>query len=58
MKYNEILQLLPKQIQALYTDSILFFSDEASIATPERKSLILDNIKKIKEQIAALEQLL
>jgi hypothetical protein len=43
-------------MQALYSDAVLFFSNEPTIATPERKYLLLNNIKFIKDQIETLEK--
>jgi hypothetical protein len=54
----EIIQLLPKLVQALYSDGVLFFSGEATIATESRKSTLLNDINLIKEQIAHLEKIL
>ncbi len=54
----EIIQLLPKYVQALYSDSVLFFSGEATIATEVRKEAVLKDISLIKEQIAVLEKIL
>jgi len=54
----EIIQLLPKLIQALYSDGALYFSGEATIATESRKTTLQNDINLIKEQIAALEKIL
>jgi len=54
----EIIQILPKYVQALYSDSVLFFSGEATIATEVRKEAVLNDIALIKGQIAALEKIL
>jgi len=35
---------------------VLFLSNESTIATPERKTLLLNNIQFIKAQIEALEK--
>jgi hypothetical protein len=51
----KILQLMPKYMQALHNDSVLYFSDEATIATPERKVMLIKNIKMIQEQLSFLE---
>ncbi len=55
---SEIIRLLPKCIQALHNDSILYFSGEPAIATEERKNTLLNDIKLIKEQIASLEKII
>lgn len=52
----EIVQSLPKHMQALYSDAVLYLSNESTIATPERKTLLLNNIQFIKAQIEALEK--
>lgn len=58
MNPNELISSLPKYVQALYSDGILYFSEEKNIATQERKNLVLNDIKLIKENIAALEKLI
>ena len=52
----DIVQSLPKHMQALYSDAVLFFSNEPTLAIPERKTLLLNNIQFIKAQIEALEK--
>lgn len=54
----EIIQLLPKLVQALYSDGVLYFSGEATIATDARKATLQNDINLIKEQIANLEKIL
>ena len=54
----EIIQILPKYVQALYSDGVLYFSGEATIATESRKATLLNDINLIKEQIAHLEKIL
>jgi hypothetical protein len=54
----EIIQLLPKLVQALYSDGVLYFSGEATIATDARKATLQNDINLIKEQIAHLEKTL
>ncbi len=56
MNTIDIVQSLPKHMQALYSDAVLFLSNESTIATPERKTLLLNNIQFIKAQIEALEK--
>jgi len=36
----------------------LYFSGEETIATPERKALVIRDIKLIQEQLSSLEQVL
>ena len=54
----EIIQLLPKLVQALYSDGVLYFSGEVTIATDARKATLQNDINLIKEQIAHLEKTL
>lgn len=54
----EIIQLLPKYVQALYSDGVLYFSGEVTIATESRKATLLNDINLIKEQLANLEKIL
>lgn len=52
----EIIQILPKYVQALYSDGVLYFSGEATIATEARKATLLNDINLVKEEIANLEK--
>lgn len=54
----QIIQILPKYIQALCSDSALCLSGEQTIATPERKELATKSIKLIQENLIFLEQIL
>ena len=54
----EIIQILPKYVQALYSDGVLYFSGEPTIATQNRKASVLNDIAMIKEQIEALEKIM
>lgn len=54
----EIIQILPKHVQALYSDGVLYFSGEESIATSDRKSLLVNDIKLIKDHLENLEKIL
>lgn len=54
----EIIQLLPKLVQALYSDGVLYFSGEVTIATDARKATLQNDINLIKEQIVNLEKIL
>ena len=56
MNPNELIATLPKYVQALYSDGVLYFSEEKNITTQERKNLVLNDIKLIKENITALEK--
>jgi hypothetical protein len=52
----KIMQLMPKYMQALHNDSILYFSDEETIATPERKIMLTKDITMIEELLAFLKK--
>lgn len=54
----EILQTLPRRMQAFYSDASLHFSQDEFSGTVERKKLLQDNINIIKSQIESLEKLL
>ena len=54
----DILPLLPKLVQSLYSDGVLYFSGEVSIATEARKAILINDINLVKEQIAHLEKIL
>ena len=54
----DIIQILPKYVQALYSDGVLYFSGEPTIATDARKATLINDINLIKEHIAALEKTL
>ena len=54
----DIIQILPKYVQALYSDGVLYFSGEPTIATDARKATLINDINLIKENIAALEKVL
>lgn len=58
MNKHELITMLPKYIQALHSDWILYFSEEKEIATQERKNLVLHDIKLIKQNIADLEKII
>lgn len=54
----EVIQKLPRYMQALYSDGTLYWSGEKTIATLERKNLLISDIKLIKANIEALEKAL
>ena len=54
----EILRLFPKYVHAICSDATLVFSDEPTIATQERKVILLHDISLIKEQLLILEKYL
>jgi hypothetical protein len=54
----DIIQIIPKYVQALYSDGVLYFSGEATIATEARKANLLNDINLIKEQLANLEKII
>ena len=53
---TKIMQLLPKYMQALYNDSVLYFSDEETVATPERKAILTKDITMIEELLTFLKK--
>lgn len=58
MNPTEIIQILPQYMQALYSDGTLYWSGNKTIATNERKNLVIADIKLIRSNIEALEKLL
>jgi hypothetical protein len=56
MEIKDRMQNLIKYSQVLYSDGILYDSGQEEIATPERKSLILSDLKLIKEGVAYIEK--
>ena len=55
---TNIIQILPKYVQALCSDGVLYFSGEPRIATDDRKAILINDINLIKEHIATLEEIL
>jgi hypothetical protein len=53
---TKIMQLLPKYMQALYNDSVLYFSDEETVATSERKAMLAKDIMMIEELLTFLKK--
>lgn len=47
----QILQLINKYTNALYSDGSLYWSGDAALANPERKALILADITLIKQNL-------
>lgn len=56
MTPNELIATLPKYVQALYSDVTLYLSGNKDIATTERRNLLLNDIKLIRDTITALEK--
>lgn len=54
----EILELLSKQIHALYSDATFYFAGEKSIKISERKVLIEKDIELIRENLTKIEMIL
>lgn len=54
----KIIQTLPKLVEAVYIDGLLYFSGEVLLATEGRRSTLLNDINLVKEQIANLERTL
>ena len=51
-----VLQLLPKQVQALHSDAMFHFSNENLIAIEERKTLIEKDIEYIRKNLLLIEE--
>lgn len=58
MNVAKIIEILPKYVRALCNDSIFYFSGEETLSTPERKSLVIRDIKLIQDELLSLEQVL
>ena len=43
-------------MQALYNDSVLYFSDEETVATSERKAMLAKDIMMIEELLTFLKK--
>ena len=56
MNLIEIIQILPKHVQALYSDGVLYFSGEESIATSERKDMLVNDIRIIEELLSVVKR--
>jgi len=55
---QEILDLLPKQIQALFSDATFYFAGQKLIKISERKILIEKDIELIRENLTKIEMIL
>jgi hypothetical protein len=51
-----VLQLLPKQMQALHSDAVFYLSNENLIAIEERKTLIEKDIEYIRKNLLLIEE--
>lgn len=51
-----ILQLVTKYTNALYNDGSLYWSGDESLSTPERKALVVSDIKLISDNLAILSK--
>jgi hypothetical protein len=56
METKDMLQNLIRYSQVLYSDGILYESGAQNIATPDRRNLILKDIKLIKDIAAEIEK--
>jgi len=54
----DILKSIPIHVQSIYSDSILYLSNEPLLATEVRKTSIKNEINSLKEQIAILEKII
>ena len=48
---QQSINIIPKYAQALLNDALLYFSNESSLATEERRAILINDIKLLKEQI-------
>lgn len=51
------MQLLPKYIQALHHDIVVYFAGEESLSTTERQSILLKNIKLIEDVLMDIKKI-
>ena len=51
-----VLQLLPKQMQALHSDAVFYLSNENLITIEERKILIEKDIEYIRKNLLLIEE--
>ncbi|MDA1057027.1 MAG: hypothetical protein O3A58_04265 [Proteobacteria bacterium] len=58
MNTKDTLQNIIKYSQVLYSDGILYSSDDKAISTQERRNLVTKDIALIQEQIKVLENIL
>jgi len=54
----DILKSIPIHVQAIYSECVLYLSNEPILATEVRKTSINNEINSLKEQINALEKIL
>ncbi|UXM65448.1 hypothetical protein [Megaira polyxenophila phage MAnkyphage_25.80] len=52
----QILQLIVKYTNALYSDGSLYWSDDPALATPERKAMVIADIKLITDNLDILNK--
>ena len=57
MKALEI-EILPRYANTLVQNALTYFSGEKGTDTPERKAILLQDIKSIESKIASLKQIL
>lgn len=50
------LKLLPMHVQALQNDSLLYFSEEETIATSERQNMLLNDIRIIEDLLSVVRR--
>ncbi len=54
----DILKSIPLHVQAIYSECVLYLSNEPILATETRKNSIQNEINILKEKIANLEKIL
>ena len=52
----QILQLIVKYTNALYSDGSLYWSDDSALAIPERKAMVIADIKLITDNLEILNK--
>lgn len=56
MNHIQILQLVTKYTNALYNDGSMYWSGDEALFTPERKAMVIDDIKLITDNLAILSK--
>ncbi len=56
MNHIQILQLITKYTNALYNDGSMYWSGDEALSTPERKAMVIADIKLITDNLAILSK--
>lgn len=54
---NESLALLPLYVTALHHDSLIYFNKEATVCTPERREMLLNDISLIENITSSIKNI-